>query len=115
MGSGSELFGAGQPPMAPGVASEGLIASPEDDTDERTKRMRFVFGDGYAQTDDVRRQFQRQANDFGAAQRFGALPPPVNDEASAANTRSDIIFGVAALALALLVVGLLYSVFHHMG
>jgi hypothetical protein len=101
--------------MASGVASEGLIASSEDDTDERTERMRYVFGDGNPPTDDVRRQFQWQASDVGAAQRFGELPPPVNDEANAANVRSDIILGVTALVLAILVVGMLYSVFHHPG
>jgi hypothetical protein len=115
MGSGSELFGTRQPPVAPGVGSEGLIASSEDDTDERTKRTRYVFADEDSQTNDIRQQVQWQASDVGAAQRFGALPPPVNDEASAANTRADIIFGVAALALVLIVVGLLYSLFHHMG
>ena len=115
IGCGSELFGVAQRPMAPGIGSEGLFISSEEETDTRTKRMRYVFGDGNPQAKAVRRQIQWQAGDVGAAQRFGALPPPVNDEASATNTRSEILFGVAALVLAVLVFGMLYSMFHHLG
>ena len=73
---------------------------------------RYVFGEGEPEGHQSPQPVRRQTAEVGSAQRFGTPPPQVDDdEPVEVRSKAYVILGVVAIALVLILVGVLFSMF----
>lgn len=109
MGSGSGLFGAGDPPTDPASTAEGHFALSETGMDpSRRDPAPYIFGEGNTQGGQEPQPVRQQTAANGVAQRFPAPRPLVDEGAGEQPSKADIILNVIGLVLFLMLIRFLF-------
>jgi hypothetical protein len=112
MGSGSGLFGVGDPPTDPASTTEGPCALSEAGQDQAPRHpARYIFGEGNTQRGQVSQPVRQDWAANGVAQRFPVPRAPVKDEAGESRSKVEIVLGVVGIVFVLLSIRFLFSMF----
>jgi pSer/pThr/pTyr-binding forkhead associated (FHA) protein len=112
MGSGSGLFGAGDPPTDLSPTADGNYVLPETGLDQvRRDLPRHIFGEGNLQGGPELQPVRQLTAAKCVAQRFPAPRPPIDEEPGEPRSKAEIILGVVGIVSVLLLIWFLFSIF----